>query len=167
LCPRCASKLQNVAFAGADVVTLFQRQHKNAAVSNLPSARGFNDRLDDGASIVGCFDHTARWCVTSKVPLHDANGKIVGAGDFSAQTRQVFRNLLTALESAGAGYRNVAQFTTYLVNSRDIAKLRAFRERYYPKFFPDGQYPPNTLLVVDRLASEEMLLEIAAIAVLD
>jgi enamine deaminase RidA (YjgF/YER057c/UK114 family) len=120
----------------------------------------------------GTYSHVARaqagelLFIAGQVAV-DANGKIVGAGDFSAQTRQVFRNLLTALESAGAGYRNVAQFTTYLVNSRDIAKLRAFRERYYPKFFPDRQYPPNTLLVVDRLASEEMLLEIAAIAVLD
>jgi enamine deaminase RidA (YjgF/YER057c/UK114 family) len=97
----------------------------------------------------------------------DASRRLVGAGDLDAQARQVFRNLLTALKSAGASYRNVAQFTTYLVNSRDIPKLRAFRERYYPKFFPDGQYPPNTLLVVDRLAGEEMLIEISAIAVLD
>ena len=120
----------------------------------------------------GSYSHVARVTagellfIAGQVAV-DSGGRLVGAGDFSAQTRQVFRNLLTALESAGAGYRNVAQFTTYLVNSRDIAKLRAFRERYYPKFFPDGQYPPNTLLVVDRLASEEMLLEIAAIAVLD
>jgi len=27
---------------------------------------------------VGRFDHTARWCVTSKVPLRNARGRIVG-----------------------------------------------------------------------------------------
>jgi enamine deaminase RidA (YjgF/YER057c/UK114 family) len=120
----------------------------------------------------GTYSHVARVTagellfIAGQVAV-DASRRLVGAGDLDAQARQVFRNLLTALKSAGASYRNVAQFTTYLVNSRDIPKLRAFRERYYPKFFPDGQYPPNTLLVVDRLASEEMLIEISAIAVLD
>jgi AraC-like DNA-binding protein len=28
--------------------------------------------------LVGRFDHTARWCLTSKVPLHDASGSIAG-----------------------------------------------------------------------------------------
>ncbi|MDQ8184631.1 AraC family transcriptional regulator [Pelagicoccus sp. SDUM812002] len=28
--------------------------------------------------LVGRFDHTARWCLTSKIPLHDEKGDIVG-----------------------------------------------------------------------------------------
>ena len=86
---------------------------------------------------------------------------------FAGETMQVFRNLGAALKSAGAGYGNIVQFTTYLVDSRDIPKLRKFRQRNYPRFFPDGKYPPNTLLIVDRLVSEEMLLEISAVAALD
>jgi AraC-like DNA-binding protein len=43
-------------------------------------------RLDDDAvlkgerilELVGRFDHTARWCVTSKIPLHDTRSKVVG-----------------------------------------------------------------------------------------
>lgn len=96
----------------------------------------------------------------------DAGGKLV-EGDFDAQAAQVFENIRNALKSEGADFRNVVQFTTYLVDSRDIAKLRKFRERTYPQFFPDGKYPPNTLLVVDRLAAEEMRLEIAVVAALD
>jgi enamine deaminase RidA (YjgF/YER057c/UK114 family) len=93
-------------------------------------------------------------------------GKIAGA-DLEAQAAQVFSNIRAALQSEGGDFRNIVQLTTYLVDSRDIAKLRAWRDRNYPQFFPDGKYPPNTLLVIDRLASEEMRLEIAVIAALD
>src|SRR6185369_7142514 len=36
------------------------------------------ERILSRVELVGRFDHTARWCVTSKVPLHDSKGRIVG-----------------------------------------------------------------------------------------
>ena len=39
-----------------------------------------------------------------------------------------------------------------------------YRKREFPKFFPSGHYPPNTLLMVDRLVKEEFLVEVQAIA---
>lgn len=36
------------------------------------------DRILARLELVGRFNHTARWCVTSKVPLHDHKGRIVG-----------------------------------------------------------------------------------------
>ncbi|MEJ0071831.1 MAG: RidA family protein [Pseudomonadota bacterium] len=45
----------------------------------------------------------------------DRTGKIVGVDDFDAQCVQVFANIEAALASAGAGWGNVVQFTTYLV----------------------------------------------------
>jgi len=32
--------------------------------------------------------------------------------------------------------------------------------------FPDGRYPPNTLLIVDRLVGEKFLIEVQAVATL-
>lgn len=96
----------------------------------------------------------------------DKAGNLVGADDFDAQCAQVYANIETALKAAGGGWSNVVQFTTYLVHSQDIPKLRAFRQREFARYFPDGAYPPNTLLVVDRLASESYLLEIQAVAAL-
>ena len=84
----------------------------------------------------------------------DAAGNIIGEGEFEVQTAQVFRNIEAALKSAGASWANVVQFTTYLVHSQDIPKFMAFRLREFPKMFPDGKYPPNTLLMVDRLVKE-------------
>lgn len=94
----------------------------------------------------------------------DKAGNIIGADDFDAQCTQVFKNIETALASAGAGWKNIVQFTTYLVHSQDIPKFMAYRKREFPKMFPDGKYPPNTLLMVDRLVGEPFLVEVQPIA---
>jgi enamine deaminase RidA (YjgF/YER057c/UK114 family) len=93
-------------------------------------------------------------------------GTIIGADDFDAQCAQVFANIETALKSVGAGWGNVVEFTTYLVHSQDIPKFMTYRKREFPKFFPDGAYPPNTLLMVDRLVQEPFLVEVKTIAAL-
>ena len=88
------------------------------------------------------------------------------ADGFEAQCTQTFANIEAALASAGAGWANVVQLTTYLVHSQDIAQFMAFRRREFPRLFPNGQYPPNTLLIVDRLVQESFLIEVATVAAL-
>ena len=94
----------------------------------------------------------------------DASGKLTGEGDFFAQAKQTFDNVHAALRSAGADWSNVVEFTTYLVHSQDIAKFMEFRRREYPAMFKNGAYPPNTLLIVDRLVKETFLIEVQTIA---
>ena len=96
----------------------------------------------------------------------DQSGKLVGERDFDAQCGQVFANIAAALNSQGAGFGNVVEFTTYLVHSQDIAKFMQFRLREFPKMFPNGVYPPNTLLIVDRLVQEPLLIEVQTVAAL-
>ncbi len=96
----------------------------------------------------------------------DVRDEIIGDGDFDAQATQTFKNIEAALRSAGAAWGNVVQFTTYLVHSQDIPKFMAFRKREFPKMFPDGKYPPNTLLMIDRLVKEPFLVEVQTIAAL-
>jgi enamine deaminase RidA (YjgF/YER057c/UK114 family) len=96
----------------------------------------------------------------------DRTGKVVGVDDFDAQCVQVFANIEAALASAGAGWGHVVQFTTYLVHSQDIPKFMGYRTREFPRLFKDGAYPPNTLLMVDRLVQEPFLVEVQAVAAL-
>ena len=96
----------------------------------------------------------------------DKDGKLVGPDDFDAQCAQTFANIETALKSAGAGWGNVVQFYTFLVHSQDIPKFMKYRLREFPKMFPGGIYPPNTLLMIDRLVKEEFLIEVQATAAL-
>jgi enamine deaminase RidA (YjgF/YER057c/UK114 family) len=96
----------------------------------------------------------------------EKSGACVGKDDFDAQCRQVFANIDAALKSQGASFANVVEFTTYLVHSQDIAKFMAFRLREFPRIFPAGVYPPNTLLIVDRLVQEPFLIEVHTVAAL-
>lgn len=75
---------------------------------------------------------------------NERDGKI--PTDFESQCAQVFANIGAALASQGAGFANIVAFTSYL--------------------FAGGPYPPNTLLIVDRLVHEELLVEVSAIAAL-
>ena len=93
-------------------------------------------------------------------------GNVIGADDFDAQCAQVFANIGAALESCGAGWANVVQFTTYLVHSQDIPKFMQYRLREFPRMFANGVYPPNTLLMVDRLVKEALLVEVQTVAAL-
>jgi enamine deaminase RidA (YjgF/YER057c/UK114 family) len=120
---------------------------------------------------LGQYSHVARVKASEHLYIAgmlsaDSSGAVVGAGDFDAQCIQVFANLETALKSQGAGWGNVAQFTTYLVHSQDISNFMAYRLREFPRFFPDRRWPPNTLLMVDRLVQEPFLIEVQAIAAL-
>ena len=60
----------------------------------------------------------------------------------------------------------MVEFTTYLVHSQDIPQFMQFRLREFPRFFPGGKYPPNTLLIVDRLVQEPFLIEVQTVAAL-
>ena len=93
-------------------------------------------------------------------------GMLAPGETFDAQCAGVFSQVETALKSQGAGWGNVVQFTTYLVHSQDIPRFMQYRLREFPKFFPNGVYPPNTLLIVDRLVQEQFLVEVQAIAAL-
>jgi enamine deaminase RidA (YjgF/YER057c/UK114 family) len=94
----------------------------------------------------------------------DKSGK--APPDFDAQCTQTFANIGAALASQGAGFGNLVEFTTYMVHSQDIPKFMAWRTREFPKMFANGAYPPNTLLIIDRLVREEFLIEVSAVAAL-
>jgi enamine deaminase RidA (YjgF/YER057c/UK114 family) len=96
----------------------------------------------------------------------DKDGNLPGAGDFDAQCAQTFANIEVALKSCGAGWGNVVEFTTFLVHSQDIPKFMQFRRGAFPRMFENGAYPPNTLLMVDRLVKEEFLIEVQTVAAL-
>src|SRR5207237_7688 len=63
-------------------------------------------------------------------------GMLAPGGDFDAQGSGVFAQIGEALKSAGAGWANVVQFTTYLVHSQDIARFMAWRQREFATLFP-------------------------------
>ena len=94
----------------------------------------------------------------------DRTGNVVGAGDMRAQFVQVYANLQTVLEAAGGTLANIVSLRTFLTRADDLPLFNECRREHYPRLFPDGVFPPNTLLIIDRLVLPELLLEIEAVA---
>ncbi len=124
---------------------------------------------EEAGPVQGLYSHAARveagtlYFIAGQVAA-GRDGAVVGKGDFERQCRQVFENLGAVLRGLGLGFNDVAKLTTYLVHSHDIERFMKLRGELYPTLFPGKAYPPNTLLIVDRLVKEEFLIEIEAVA---
>jgi enamine deaminase RidA (YjgF/YER057c/UK114 family) len=92
----------------------------------------------------------------------DATGQIVGAGDIGAQARQVYENIQTALEAAGAGLEHVVKWNILIVQGQPLEPGFAEFERVWGE---RPNPPAITAAFVSALANPEFLVEIDAIAV--
>lgn len=93
--------------------------------------------------------------------------EIVGKGSFEKQFSQVFSNLGDVLKGLGCDFNSVVKFTTLFVHSQDIETFMRLRRELFPKIFKGPLYPPNTIMVIDRLVKEEFLFELEAIVAVD
>lgn len=98
--------------------------------------------------------------ISGQVPL-DAEGQLVGKGDFAVQTRQVFENLTRALEAADATWSDVVKLDYFLRDVDQIGAVRAIRDEYVDTANP----PASTLVEVSSLFSPDVLVEIQAVAI--
>lgn len=92
----------------------------------------------------------------------DRQGRIVGANDLGAQVPVVFANLEGILGDLGATFRDVIELRTYVVGRENLDAWFKARSAVYARIYPDGNYPPNTLVVVSALNRAELRLEISA-----
>ena len=123
---------------------------------------------DGAAPAQGLYSHAARvtagnlYFVAGQLAVAPDDG-VVGKNDFATQFQCVFDNLGDVLQGLGAGWSDIAKFTTYMVHSQDLEQFMALRAALFPKLFGGDVFPPNTLLMVDRLVKEEFLFEVEAV----
>lgn len=91
------------------------------------------------------------------------DGEVIGKGDLAAQLQEVFRRLELAAKSVGLGLSDVVQYTSYVTAPELIREFYAARETIFKKVYPDGDYPPNTLVAVAGLVEPELLVEVQAV----
>lgn len=113
-----------------------------------------------GAEVTG----PKRLVFTAGQGARDANGELVGKGDCRAQVHQAFKNMALVLADCGMDFSNVMKFNAYLVRAEDIPAFTVAREEIYEEIYPDGKFPPTTLVIVDRLRPADLLFEFDAIA---
>ncbi|MCC7548528.1 MAG: RidA family protein [Burkholderiales bacterium] len=92
----------------------------------------------------------------------DRTGKPV-PGDLESQTRLTYENLKLALAAAGATFEDVVKMTVFVKNLdtekwKTISKVRA-------EYLSTQRPPASTMIGVQGMVYEEMLIEVEAIAV--
>lgn len=97
----------------------------------------------------------------------DANtpsGEIVGKGDIALQVEQVLKNLLAALDAAGATPADVVKWNLYIVQGQSLrAGFAAFQRVWGNRPNP----PAITSVFVAGLANPDYLIEMDAIAIVN
>lgn len=95
------------------------------------------------------------------------DGAVGGDGSVAAQVRQIYRNIGIALNAARAGLDDVVKTTVYLVGEENLEELMRARSEVFAEIYEDGPYPPNTLLIVARLANPALCVEVDVVAVVE
>jgi len=94
------------------------------------------EKILSRVELVGRFDHTARWCVTSKVPLRNAAGRIVGT---AGVTRPLPRAGAMPPAATGAplgvAIRFISEHYAERITNDDLARacglsVRAFERQF-------------------------------------
>ncbi len=97
------------------------------------------ERILSRVELVGRFNHTARWCVTSKVPLRDATGRIVGT---AGVTRPLPQPETTSPASAmptgsplSVAIRYISQNYADRITNDDLARVCGLSVRAFERQF--------------------------------
>jgi len=92
----------------------------------------------------------------------DVSGKIVGKGDFKAQTEQILKNIQVALAAGGASLEHVVKWNLYVVQGQPL--IEGFE--VFQRIWGNRPNPPAiSVMFVAGLAHPDFLAEIDAIAV--
>ncbi|MCP5070272.1 MAG: RidA family protein [bacterium] len=120
----------------------------------------------DGFTQVVTVENAGKVAYIAGQGAFDADFQLIGSGDLYAQTVQAFRNLRTAVESLGGTVEDIVSSTLYVVEITP-EKVEIFA-RAMAEALDGKPFPPNasSMIGVQGLAAEGMLVEISAVAVL-
>ena len=97
--------------------------------------------------------------VSGQIPL-DAAGQLVGAGDVTAQTHQVLKNLTAVLAAAGLALTDVVKCSIFVKDLGNFAVIN----QVYGSYFDEAVAPARETVEVSRLP-RDVEVEISCIAV--
>ena len=90
----------------------------------------------------------------------DKDGKSIGIGDITAQTRHVLESVKAVIEAGGAKMSDIAYNAIILKDLADYAAMN----KVYAEYFPNN--PPARYCIKADLVKPEVLVEITSVAYL-
>ena len=116
-----------------------------------------------GYSHVARIDMGNAWMliISGQVAL-DKEGNLVGKDDFARQTDMVYDNIIRIIKDAGGNKDHLVKTGIFILDNANMPVLREIRNKYI-----NIQKPPaSTLVQVDKLYRDDLLIEIEATAVI-
>lgn len=116
-----------------------------------------------GYSHVARIDMGNAWMliISGQVAL-DKEGNLVGKDDFARQTDMVYENIIRIIQDAGGHKDHLVKTGIFILDNANMPVLREIRNKYI-----NIQKPPaSTLVQVDKLYRDDLLIEIEATAVI-
>jgi 2-iminobutanoate/2-iminopropanoate deaminase len=116
-----------------------------------------------GYSHVARIDLGNAWMliISGQVSL-DKEGNLVGKGDFARQTEQVYENIMQIIKTAGGNKDHLIKTGIFILDNANMPILREVRNKYINIKNP----PASTLVQVDKLYRDDLLIEIEATALI-
>ena len=99
--------------------------------------------------------------LAGQLALQDGDGRDI-AGDFEAQTRQVFALMDATLRRVGGALADVVTMTVFIKEPRYGDRFVEIRR----ELFPDGKFPASALITVANFARPGIEIEIQGVAVI-
>ncbi len=109
---------------------------------------------------VALVDSAARLVFVGGQNGVNVEGKIVGK-DIASQAEQTYKNVIAALEAAGATLADVFKMNIYIVQGHSLQDAFAAAQKVQTQRTPP---PTVSVLIVAGLANPEFLIEIEAVA---
>jgi 2-iminobutanoate/2-iminopropanoate deaminase len=91
------------------------------------------------------------------------DGELVGP-DAESQTRQVLANLVSVLVAARGGPQHLLRLFAMVAGREHLPGYRAALTDWLSTWFPGGDFPAQSLILVAGLARPEILVEVEAAA---
>ncbi|MFI2076737.1 RidA family protein [Streptomyces triculaminicus] len=133
--------------------------HQQTRLTHIPAPEGVAPATGYTHVVTGSGRMVA---VSGQVAL-DEHGEVVGAGDTTAQARQVFTNLGRCLAAAGASFADVIKLTYYVTDIAQLPAIRVVRD----EFLDAERLPASSAVQVVALFRPELLLEVEAFALVE
>lgn len=92
------------------------------------------ERIRSRVELVGRFNHTARWCLTSKIPLHDREGAIVGTVGITRGIENLSDEGIMD-SPLSAAIRHVGQNVSQSTTNAALAKMCGLSVRAFERQF--------------------------------